>query len=286
MSPSSNSSVLPSLRRTATINDICAALDEVGAVIVADLVDGAVVDRLRDDLGPWIARTSPGSRSDDPEWQQFHGANTVRFNGVAAKTSAFVDVCLDPTILGVADRRLIPDGGSTQIGGTQVISIGPGEPGQYLHRDQTLWPWFNRYLPDGPEVTVLAMLALSDTTEANGATRIVPESHRWPTDQRPEPDAATIPAEMGRGSVLLYPGSLWHGGGANATDQVRIGLNLEYAAGWVRQQENQYLVVPPERTRDVPEHVLRVLGYNTTPPFLGYVDARHPLRWLDREKYR
>ena len=178
MPTSTTPAAIPSLRHTATIDGISSAIDEFGAVIVSDLVDADLVARLRSDLAPWIARTPPGSRSDDPEWQEFHGSRTVRFNGLAAKTPAFVDICLEPTILGVADRRLIPGGGSTQISGTQVISIGPGEDAQYLHRDQTLWPWFNRDLPDGPEVTVLAMLALTEVTEANGATRIVPYSHQ------------------------------------------------------------------------------------------------------------
>ena len=269
MSPSSTPSILPTLPETASISDISGAIDEVGAVIVADLVDAALLARLRDDLGPWIERTPAGSRSDDPEWQEFHGRRTVRFNGVAAKTSAFLDICLDPTILGVADRRLIPDGGSTQISGTQVISIGPGEPAQYLHRDQTLWPCFNQLLPDGPEVTVLAMLALTDTTEANGATRIVPSSHRRADSPQLFDPAGTVPAEMAAGSVLFFSGKTIHGGGANTTtDTWRTCLHVGYMLGWLRSEEAHPLALSPEIAAGLPRRAKELLGfaeYNPAP---------------------
>lgn len=257
---------LPTLPRTATYVEISAAIDEVGAVIVADLIDTDVIEQLRRDLAPWVARTAPGSRSDDPEWQEFHGSRTVRFNGVAAKTSAFVDVCLDPTILGVADHRLIPDGGSTQVSGTQVISIGPGEAAQYLHRDQSLWPWFNRDLPDGPEVTVLAMLALTDFTEANGATRVVPYSHlRADSDELF--DAATVPAEMSAGSVLLFSGKTVHGGGANATtDEWRSCLHVGYMLGWLRSEEAHPLALTPALAATLPRRAQELLGFTEYNP--------------------
>ncbi len=116
-----------------------------------------ILARLRDDLAPWVRRTPAGSRSGEPEWEQFHGRNTVRVNGIAAKTSTFVDVCLDDTVLGVADHRLIPDGGATQISDTQLIAIGPGEPAQY-------------HLPGGPEITVIAMVAAPPTSGVRSST--------------------------------------------------------------------------------------------------------------------
>lgn len=268
MPPSSHHRVeLTTLPKTATSTEINAAIDEVGAVIVADLVGADVVEQLRSDLAPWVAQTAPGSRSDDPEWQQFHGARTIRFNGLAAKTSAFVDVCLEPTILGVADHRLIPEGGSTQISGTQIISIGPGEPAQYLHRDQTLWPWFNQYLPDGPELAVLAMVALSDTTAENGATRVVPYSHL--RADRPElfdPDA-TVPAEMSAGSVLFFSGKTIHGGGTNTTtDEWRTCLHIGYMLGWLRSEEAHPLALTPATAAALPRRAQELLGFAAYDP--------------------
>lgn len=278
---------IPTLSNTATVDEIDSAIDEFGAVIVADLVGAEVVDRLRADLAPWIATTPAGSRSGDPEWQEFHGSRTVRFNGVVAKSSTFVDVCLDPTILGVADRRLIPDGGSTQISDTQGISIGPGEQAQYLHRDQTLWPWFNQYLPDGPEVTVIAMLALSDTTEASGATRVVPYSHLQA--DRPElfDPSGSVPAEMSAGSVLFFSGKTVHGGGANTTtDTWRTCLHIGYMLGWLRSEEAHPLALSSETAASLPRRAQELLGFAEYDPApreggrLWLVDFEDPARIL------
>ena len=123
------------------------------------------------------------------------------------------------------------------------------------------------------------MWALDDFTAANGATRLVPGSHRW-GERRPDP-APTVTAEMPAGSVMFYLGSLWHGGGANTTDRTRLGVILEYVAAWLRPQENHVLGVPREIARALPERLQELLGYNIYPPFLGYVDGRHPRRVLE-----
>ena len=279
---------LPTLPAGTTVADIDAAIDEVGAVIVADAFDPALIDRLHADLAPWYASTAPGSRSGDPEWELFHGRNTVRINGLAAKSSTFVDFCLDETVLGVADRRLIPDGGATQISDNQVISIGPGEAAQYLHRDQSGWPWFNQLLPDGPEVTVIAMVALTDCTEANGATRVVPFSHLDADRAELFDPANSVPAEMSAGSVLIFSGKTVHGGGPNTTtDQWRSTLHVSYLLGWLRAEEAHPLAVPHEVVRNLPRRARELLGfaeYNPAPHGGGrlwLVDFEDPSRLFD-----
>jgi ectoine hydroxylase-related dioxygenase (phytanoyl-CoA dioxygenase family) len=276
---------VPTLAATAGVSEIDAAIDEVGAVIVDGLVDAATLARLRDDLAPWVDRTPAGSRSGDPEWEQFHGRNTIRVNGIAAKTAAFADICLHETILGVADRRLIPDGGATQISDTQLIAIGPGEPAQYLHCDQTGWPWFNRLLPGGPEITVIAMLAVTDCTADNGATRIVPGSHLVADSDRLFDPAVSVPAEMAAGSVLLFSGKTIHGGGANRTaDQWRQSLHIGYLLGWLRPEEAHAFSVPTSVGAALPRRAQELLGfaeYNPRPHGGGrlwLVDFEDPAR--------
>lgn len=260
---------IPTLAATTSPTDVSAAIDEVGAVIVADAIDPSTLGRLRDDLAPWVASTRPGSRSGHPEWELFHGRNTIRVNGLAAKTRTFVDICLDDTVLGVADHRLIPDGGSIQISDTQVIAIGPHEPAQYLHRDQTGWPYFNDLLPDGPEITVIAMVALTDCTESNGATRVVPFSHlAADRDDLFDPDRS-VPAEMAAGSVLLFSGKTVHGGGANrTTDEWRWALHVSYLHGWLRPEEAHAFSVPHHIAAALPPRAQELLGfaeYNPAP---------------------
>jgi ectoine hydroxylase-related dioxygenase (phytanoyl-CoA dioxygenase family) len=124
---------------------------------------------------------------------------------------------------------------------------------------------------------VNTMWALQDFTEENGATRLVPGSHGG----RPRPDAPTVAATMPAGSVMFYLGSLWHGGGANHSDTARLGVILEYAWAYLRAQENHILAVPPQVVASLPERLQELLGYGICPPFVGYVDGRHPRRVLE-----
>ncbi len=284
-------SALPTLAATTEVADISAAIEEVGAVIVAGVIDDDTLQRLRSDLAPWVHRTGPGSRSGDPEWELFHGRRTVRVNGLAAKTTTFTDVCLNQTILGVADARLIPDGGATQISDTQVIAIGPGENAQYLHRDQTGWPWFNQLLPNGPEIIVIAMVALTDCTEANGATRVVPYSHLQPDADELFDPARSVPAEMTAGSVLLFSGKTIHGGGANTTiDEWRWALHVSYLLGWLRPEEAHAYAVPHGVAARLPRRAKELLGfaeYNPAPHGGGrlwLVDFEDPAPLFDLDR--
>ena len=146
-----------------------------------------------------------------------------------------------PLVLDVADQVLWEKKTTFQLHLTQAITIGPGSDSQYLHRDQWCFDFFP--FPDDMQVEVSSMWALTDFVEANGATRVVPGSHKA-EDPRAFTSADTVPAEMPRGSVVLYTGRTVHGGGANTSDQARTGVNVDYVLGWLRQEENQYLSVP------------------------------------------
>jgi len=146
---------------------------------------------------------------------------------------------------------------------------------QDIHRDQWAFDFFP--FPKGFEVQCNTIWAMTDFTEENGATRVIPGSHRYDDKLRFKQED-TEPAEMEAGSVLFYTGSLYHGGGANRSNAVRSGLNLTYAIGWLRQEENQYLSVPLEIARELPDPLLRLMGYAQGAYALGYVDdLRDPL---------
>jgi ectoine hydroxylase-related dioxygenase (phytanoyl-CoA dioxygenase family) len=130
------------------------------------------------------------------------------------------------------------------------------------------------------EVVVNTMWALDDFTAANGATRMVPGSHRWAPGRTPVDGERVVTVEMPAGSVAFYTGSIWHGGGANTTERARLGVILEYVAAWLRPQENHVIGVPPAVVATLPERLQELLGYNIYPPFVGYVDGRHPRRFL------
>jgi ectoine hydroxylase-related dioxygenase (phytanoyl-CoA dioxygenase family) len=255
------------MRSTATVDEVVASLERHGYVVVENLLSEAELGAARDDMRRVLAGT-PGGRN------PFEGAHTKRVYALFAKTRAFDAPATHPLVLGVLERVL----GHCQLSAPTGIEIGPGEVAQILHHDDAIYP-----LPrPHAEVVLNTMWALDDFTEANGATRIIPGSHRWVHEQ-PDPHHPTMAAEMPAGSALFYVGSVWHGGGANTTDRARLGVILEYVASWLRPQENHFLAVPRDVAARLPERLQELLGYNIRPPFMGYVDGRHPRRVLERE---
>jgi ectoine hydroxylase-related dioxygenase (phytanoyl-CoA dioxygenase family) len=253
------------LTGTATVADVLANLDRDGYAIVPGVLDGDEAATIRSELSA-VAESIPYGRN------SFEGFHTQRIYALFAKTRAFDGPATHPLVLGVLDEVLR----HYQLSAPTGILIGPGEPDQILHHDDSVYP-----LPRPHEqVVVTTMWPLDDFTKANGATRLVPGSHRW-TDRRPADDVDVTIAEMPAGSVMFYLGTLWHGGGANRTDRPRLGVILEYVASWLRPQENHILGVPPDVVAKVPERLQELLGYNVYPPFLGYVDGRHPRRLLE-----
>lgn len=255
------------LPASTTADEVTAAIREDGAVIVDRLVAPDVMDRVGAELRPYLDATPLGP--DD-----FAGRHTRRTGGLVARSATARDLVMHPLVLGTAGN-LLGHSASFQLHLTQVIAIGPGEPAQQIHRDQWAFDFFP--FPSGYEVQCNTIWAMTDFTEANGATRIVPKSnHR--EDRLQFTEADTEPAEMRKGSVLFYNGSVYHGGGANRSDEVRAGINITYNLSWLRQEENQYLAVPFDVARTLPVELLRLIGYARGAYALGYVDdLRDPI---------
>jgi hypothetical protein len=251
---------------TSTADAVAKAIAEDGGAIVDDLVDPEVFDRMDAELAPYYEAT--------PYGDDFSGHQTRRTGGLVARSPAARELVVHPLVR-AAVGEVLGHARNFQLHLTQVISIEPGQPAQYVHRDQWAFDFFT--FPAGYEVTCNTIWAMTDFTEVNGATRVIPGSHRF-DDKLTFGEPDTVPAEMTRGSVLLYSGSLYHGGGANRSDAPRNGANITYALGWLRQEENQYLTVPPEIARTLDDDLLRLMGYAHGAYALGYVDdLRDPL---------
>jgi len=258
---------LERLPSSANPADVAAAIGRDGYAIVERVVAPEVLDRARAELQPHLDATPFGP--DD-----FAGRRTRRTGGLIARSATCRDIVMHPLVLG-AVGQVLGHVTSFQLHLTQVIAIGPGEPAQTIHRDQWAFDFFP--FPKGYEVQCNTIWAMTDFTDANGATRIVPGSHRF-EDRREFTYDQTEPAEMPAGSVLFYTGALYHGAGANRSDRVRSGLNVTYSVSWLRQEENQYLSVPAELARTLPDELLRLMGYARGAYALGYVDdLRDPL---------
>lgn len=262
---------IPRCDRDTSADEVSRLLIEHGAVIVERLADAATCDRVAAELSPWVERTPNG---DDA----FSGYTTRRTGGLLTKAPSSAELVAHPLVLDVVDRTLWPKKTTFQLHLTQSIAIGPGSPAQMLHRDHWCFDFFP--FPREVDVEVSTIWALTEFTEANGATRVVPDSHRTPDDVRYAFDQS-LPAEMPRGSVVLYLGSTVHGGGANDSDDTRIGINVDYVLGWLRQEENQYLTYSLDEVRAMPERIQRLLGYEVGAYALGYVDGgRSPMELL------
>lgn len=258
---------LQHLPPSAQPEDIAKALADDGAVIVDDVASTALLDRFDAEIAPYVEATTPGP--DD-----FSGHNTRRTGALIARSPAAREMVMHSLVLGTC-KQVLGHASSFQLHLTQVISIGPGEPAQPVHRDQWAYDFFT--FPPGYEVQCNTIWALTDFTEENGATRVVPGSNHL-EDKLRLTQEDTVPAEMRRGSILFYTGAVYHGGGANRSDAVRTGVNITYNLSWLRQEENQYLAVPLEQARELDVDLLRLMGYQRGAYALGYVgDLQDPI---------
>ena len=254
-------------RQDATAERVADLLHRDGCAVVERFIDDAKVASLKAELQPYRDATPLGRN-------EFEGHVTKRIYALFAKVRGFDELATHPVVLDVLDRVL----GRYQLSGPVGIDIGPGETPQGLHRDDVVYPipWPHA------QVVLNTMWALDDFTEDNGATLIVPGSHGTAPEDRPD-DAEAVIATMPAGSVMFYLGTVWHGGGANRTEARRLGVILEFCAAWVRAQENHITAIGEDVIRTLDPRLQELLGYNIFPPFLGYVDGRHPRRTLMRE---
>jgi hypothetical protein len=253
-------------------DEIVNVLRDEGCVIISNLVAPELMDQVLAELEPYLVVTRGGDTD-------FLGHQTRRIGALIARSPAARSLVTHPTVLRVMDLAFEDHASTFQIDLTQLIDIGPGEPGQMIHQDQ--WSFDRFPFPTGFDAEIATMWAATNFTEEMGATRLIVGSNRW--DNKPaevDPSLASG-AVMDKGSVLLYVGSIYHGGGPNKSDAHRIGVNIGYSLGWLRQEENQYLACPPEVARTLPEGLLRLMGYQRGAVGLGYVDdMRDPIDWL------
>lgn len=245
-------SMINTYPRDAHADELIAALLQRGAVIVDSVVGDAELNAINHELRPHYDAQGRSFEND------FNGYSTLRLSGILALSRTSAQLIAHPLVMAVADGVLLRHCVNYRIGSCTAIEILPGEKDQVLHRDDDLYPL---RIP-GVEYQISAMWALDDFTAVNGATRVVADSH----DLR-DIDSVTgeqvEQAVMTRGSVLLYLGSTIHGGGADRTDRARSGLINTYSLGWLRQEENQYLTIPRQVADSYPEHVRRLMGYQS-----------------------
>ena len=234
------------------------------------IVENAIAPTLIDALQLALDRLEH-ERGIVPAANSFEGHHTVRIYNLLAHAACFQEIPVHEAILPIVEGVL--DTGCL-ISSLSSIAIDPGEIAQPIHADDMVIPL------EKPHRAIICntMWALTDFTEDNGATRLVPGSHL--NDEAPDPfqQYPTVAAEMEKGSVLVWVGSLWHGGGANHTGARRVGIAMNYCAGYIRQQENQQLGVPPQLVKTFPRRLQELIGYSVYSGLVGHIDKQNPAK--------
>jgi len=245
-----------------------AQIAEHGYAILENAIEPDLIEELDETL-----RRLEKELGAVPANNPFEGANTVRIYNLLARGKVFQRIPAHDHVLPVVEKVLDP---GCLVSSLSSIAIDPGEIAQPIHADDQLIPIVKPHVP----TVCNTMWAITDFTDANGATRIIPGSHlrdRSPTFLK---HYDSIPAEMARGSVLVWHGSLWHGGGSNQTDKRRVGIAMNYCAGYMRQQENQQLGIPPEVVRGFSPRLQELCGFGVYSGLIGHIDKKSPAEAL------
>ena len=258
---------IPAFPADVASADLAGALRDAGCAVVRDLADGGVRDSLHRELQPHIELADPEAgrvvnalyeaEVDGLGYRDFYQGNTRRVISLIKKSPTLRTLATHTVTKWACETTLRPGCASYQVHATAAFVVEPGAGTQVLHREEDPF----RFLPcPRPNLVTASMWAMSDFTEANGATRLVPGSHHWP-EGRVARDDEIVAAEMPAGSVLFWTGRVLHGAGANRSDSIRCGLFVSFSVGWVRQEENHYLEMPLEEALALPKEMRELIGY-------------------------
>ncbi|WP_163118605.1 phytanoyl-CoA dioxygenase family protein [Acinetobacter pittii] len=266
---------LTKLSKDTEINEIVSTIMKDGGVIIENFLNEELNQEIYQELSKQLDNIPDG------EDEYFAGTKTRRMSRLFSRLPQMQLVAMNPVFFETAKAilqkplhfwsgenrvELIPD---VQIGMTQAIQIWPGQKAQPLHRDDAVWMW--RHPIYGREARVQIMVAVTDFTEENGATKVIPQSHLWDDQRGPQIDEA-VSAEMKAGDALIWIGSTYHGGGENVSSEPRIGLTMSYDLAFLRQEENHYLSMSPESMSNFSDELKGLLGWNMSSTFVGFVE--------------
>jgi ectoine hydroxylase-related dioxygenase (phytanoyl-CoA dioxygenase family) len=246
-----------------------ARLARDGYTILEDAFPLSLADELLDDLARLERELGEGAGKNF-----FEGFATVRIYNLLARGKRYEQLAEHETVLALVEGVV---GRGCLVSSLSSIAIGPGETGQPLHADDQAIPLPKPHVP----IICNSMWALTDFTDENGATRIVPGSHLAAAHPELGREYETTAAVMRRGSILVFNGSAWHGGGANRTNARRVGIAMNYCAGWIRQQENQQLGIPLHVVREFSPRLRKLVGYGIYHGLIGHIDKCSPVDLLD-----
>ena len=250
---------ITTLPSNSSTEDIIEVLGKVGAAIVDGFVSQEWLSEFNSAVQTSIDNYKPFDYG-EPEAEEFLGRQTVRLNGLIRKAPNYIDLITDDRLLTIMDHFLSPNCGQYRLNSSEIIEIHGGETAQELHWDDVIWPahfWAPNLL-----LQFNVMIAATDFTESNGATLVVPGSHKWDHSERQPKQNEITQAVMKAGSAVFIPGKTLHGGGNNTDGIKRRAIVASYVLGWLRTQENHFLHTSIDEAKEWPERVRQLLGYD------------------------
>ena len=245
-------------------------IDREGFAIVRDVLTAEQADALVQDiyrLEQELDLTPPA--------HDLEGSRTIHIHNLLARCAGASELAIHASILPIAEQLL---GLDCLLSSMTAVVVEPGEKARPVRASDQLVPMAKPHMP----VMCRMIWALDDFKEINGATKVVPGSHKADHSPSGGRHHYAVAADMPKGSVLIMHGSLWHGGGANTTiDERRPAIEIEYCAGWLRQTENQLLAISPEHASGFPPRLRELIGYGLYQGILGHVDTRDPAALLE-----
>ena len=260
--------------------------DDEGFIVFENLISSNEVEEYLNALDPYLKKNIKGRNN-------FEGHKTNRIYGLLDKSEIFGKMVTNSVVMQFVRDEL---GESALLSALLAINLMPGETVQPWHTDDG---YVHVEMPH-PSFGISAFWALTDTNKENGATELLPGSHKWDKSklakyiklddyqsegflghnlsEAPENEKEVI--ELSAGSLLLTKGTLIHRGGANNSDAPRLVVTPQYCFGWMRQIENMVASVSKESANKLSNEVLELIGYSIHPPFIGYVDGIHPKKLL------
>jgi hypothetical protein len=237
-----------------------------GVVVIDELVSCEEIDAILAELEPYLAATRPGGGA-------FYGGKAKRLSAALAKAPSLARVLERSELHALTSSALLAYCDRYVVTLTGALEVWPGGELQPLHRDEGTYGRYLEYAPGGPEYLVSFMVAGTEFTADNGATRFVLRSHTWPVDVDATEDQ-TVQAVMKKGSIAVWLGSTLHGMAVNRTSLPRTGIVGGFCLGWLRQEENQSLACPPDVAATRSERVQPWLGYTPHSALLGWATDR------------
>ena len=250
---------ITTLPSNSSTEDIIEVLEKDGAAIVDGFVSQEWLSEFNSAIQTSIDNYKPFDYG-EPEAEEFLGRQTVRLNGLIRKAPNYIDLITDDRLLTIMDHFLTPNCGQYRLNSSEIIEIHGGETAQELHWDDVIWP-AHFWAPD-LLLQFNVMIAATDFTESNGATLVVPGSHKWDHSKRQPKQKEITQAVMKAGSAVFIPGKTLHGGGNNTDGVKRRAIVASYVLGWLRTQENHFLHTSIDEAMEWPERVRQLLGYD------------------------